>query len=148
MIHPTTVAVLSMLVLGVLPFGCDMPPDEYLPPDASVEDTDGDTDSQAGPEECPWNSGYPCSCDRIDEDCDDQSKCLWVVGDGEWGICSAVCYEPHTDCVKTGFDGESSCLLEGDGISFRCALLCEEDDHCPPDQSCVETTWGDSLCHP
>ena len=146
--NPASFVVLLALVWIWAFAGCDMPPEDYLPPDASIEDTDQDSDSQTGPEACPWNSGYPCTCDRVGEECDDQSKCLWVVGDGELGICSAVCFEPHTDCVKTGFGGESSCVLEGGGASFRCALLCEEDDQCPPDQGCAETTWGETLCHP
>ena len=128
--------------------GCDQPPENYAMPDGGIGSTDEDSDDPVGPEECPRNSGYPCTCDVIGEECDDQSKCLWVVGDGALGICSAICFEPHTDCVKTGFGGQSSCVLEGGGASFRCALLCEEDGDCPPDQGCEETGWGDTLCHP
>lgn len=143
-----TVLVALALFTGPALTGCDMPPETYTMPDAGVGgSTDDDSDTPTGPEECPWNSGYPCTCDRVGEDCDDANECLYVVGDGDLGICSAVCFEPYTDCVKTAFSGESSCVLEGGGASFRCALECEEDDQCPPDQGCVDVGW-ETLCHP
>lgn len=136
------------LPFALLLIGCDMPPETYTMPDAGVGgSTDDDGDAPLGPEECPWNSHYPCTCNHVGVDCDDESECLYVVGDGELGICSAVCYEPYTDCVKTAFSGESSCELEGGGASFRCALKCEQDDQCPPDQACVDVGW-ETLCHP
>jgi len=142
-----TTTLLFFLALGLGALGCDQPPEDWVAPDAATSDTDS-SDGPIGPEECPRNSGYPCSCDAIGEECEDQSKCLWVVGDGSLGICSAVCFEPYTDCVKTAFGGESSCVLEGGGASFRCALKCEEDGQCPPDQTCQDTGWGETLCHP
>jgi hypothetical protein len=150
MTHAKHAFLVLGLLLGAALIGCDMPPtaEEWVWPDAAISDTDEDgDDGPTGPEECPWNSGYPCTCDKVGEECDDQSKCLYVTGDGELGICSAVCFEPHTDCVKTGFGGESSCVLDGGGASFRCALVCEDDDQCPPDQSCVDMGWA-VLCHP
>jgi hypothetical protein len=127
--------------------GCDPPPDQYNEPDGSIGGDD--SDSLDGPDECPHNSGYPCTCDNPGGDCADESRCIWVegAGDGSLGFCSAVCYEPYTPCVKTGFAAASECVLEGGGASFRCALVCEHDEDCPPDQGCADVGWT-MLCHP
>jgi len=147
MIHIERALACAAVLLGMALVGCDQPPETWESSDPGG-DTGSDSATETGPAECPWNSGYPCTCDRVGGECDDQSECLYVTGDGAVGICSATCYEPYTDCVKTGFGGESSCVLAGGGASFRCALICEEDGQCPPDQGCVETDWDETLCHP
>jgi hypothetical protein len=142
--HALSALAQLTLLCGLLGFGCDLPPDRRGAPDGG---DGGGTDDLQGPASCPWNTGYPCTCDRVGEDCDDQSRCLFAAGDGDVGICSAACYEPYTPCVKTGFTASSECVLEGGGASFRCALVCEQDTDCPPDQTCVDLGWA-TLCHP
>jgi hypothetical protein len=133
---------------AVIAAGCDLPPGGTA---GSVDDSD----PLVGPEECPYNSGYPCTCDFSSDKCADESVCVWVAdpqeieddATSEVGFCSAPCYVEMTACVKTGFSAESLCILAGGGASFRCALVCEEDGDCPPDQHCKDVYWA-MLCHP
>jgi hypothetical protein len=153
MIRPA-VLVTGLVAAVLVSAGCDLPPTDYTVPDGAIGDT-GDSDTLVGPEECPHNSGYPCTCDLSVDECADESTCLWVAdpqeledeATAEVGFCSAACFEEGTPCVKTGFSAESLCVLAGGGASFRCALVCEEDDNCPPDQHCKDVGWND-LCHP
>jgi hypothetical protein len=130
-------------------------------------DTDTDTDTGTGtdtdtgtgecdtdvtpidhdPEDCPINSGWPCSCDVPEDEvwfgeCDDDSHCVlrrpcdiqehWL-----FGVCMPFCMaDDDTSCPMASFPGEPDCHLVDMSI-WGCLLQCADETDCPSDQSCV-----------
>ena len=96
---------------------------------------------------CELNTGWPCTCDRPGELCDDGSLCSpW------YSICVASCeLDPPGTCPATGYESEGVCqhVWGESGNESFCFLECEEDCDCPQDQFCVEDgEWSMSRCDP
>jgi hypothetical protein len=111
-------------------------------------DVDGDADSDTGiATDCPMNSGWPCTCNQAD--CENDDICVGVqgMGDGTAGFCTHQCTDDG-DCTEF-FDGQGSCELTGDEVTFYCGLFCTDGDDCPSDQECQFAPIVDgSICHP
>lgn len=109
-------------------------------------DTDGDGDpdtTPVGPEDCPRNSGWPCTCDRRGA-CDDGSPCVSLpfVSSG-LGVCTAACdatQPPAAQCPDHDFGAASWCQLRESptGPPTNCLLICAVPTVCPSDQTCVD----------
>jgi len=105
---------------------------------------------------CRINQAWPCTCDRVGEECRDGSLCVNLAvsfpqsapaaSPGETGYCAPSCEDPAVDrCPKTEWGLGTLCWTETytDEI-YLCILYCESDGDCPPGQEC---TTG-SYCHP
>jgi hypothetical protein len=122
-------------------------------------DSDGDSDSDSdsgsevdtGPPTCPVNSGWPCVCDFMSQNCDDGGMCGMIAGleDSMLGICSVPCDTPEGPCPDTFWDAEALCLLTyPPDETLWCGLICDSDDECPPQQTCQYVSPDFYFCHP
>jgi len=115
--------------------------------DADV-DADADTDRPPiGPEDCPRNSGWPCTCDR-EGACDDGSPCANLpFDDSNLGVCTAPC-DPDAPvagaCPDHDFAADGWCQLRSGttGAFTHCLLVCVYETVCPSDQLCVDPGLG------
>jgi hypothetical protein len=128
----------------------DPAPDTDVDTDSDADaDTDSDSDSDAS--DCPWNSGWPCTCSGV-ATCDDGSDCL-DLDSWEWsipgvGYCAESCDGNYVSCSDTAFTAQSQCAVTDGEDLFWCILICVHDSDCPSDQPCVDTGQGASICYP
>lgn len=108
---------------------------------------------ELGPEDCPVNSGWPCTCTRRSTPCDDGAICA-IVAQGQ-GICAAECIPgqpPGSACPDDGFPGHPYCQLRESPSSppTHCLLSCAHSSACPSDQECqnISGTTGVGQCLP
>jgi len=114
--------------------------------DPEPEDAD-DPKASVGPG-CPINSGWPCACDEDSAvGCDDGADCIGFGGFESCGYyCAARCSVHDGDCPATEYDADHLCALS-DGLgTYWCVLVCVEDEQCPPEQECIDTGRGASVC--
>jgi hypothetical protein len=115
--------------------------------DADVDgDVDADADADAppvGPDDCPRNSGWPCTCDRTTP-CDDGSPCVAIpIGGSPLGVCTARCDTTQpvaAQCPDHDFGAAAWCQLResATGPPTHCLLVCAVPEVCPSDQTCAD----------
>jgi hypothetical protein len=123
----------------------------------SDSSTASDTGSQAGTDSsteadatCPFDSGYPCSCNGYGPLCADGSTCM-NYGSGQ-GICAFGCTEETAEiCTATdGWGFQGWCIF---GIAPEpqfCGVECyfAETLPCPPGQWCAPIDSWVGICLP
>jgi hypothetical protein len=108
----------------------------------SDSDTDTDVDSDA---DCPFDSGWPCSCEV--QTCEDGSDCITLSGFEAYGsYCAAQCEGEGSTCPYHAYGAMAECALTDLSNNFWCILVCTGPSGCPPDQECVNTGAGASVC--
>jgi hypothetical protein len=140
----TTLLVMALALGLVAPCCDDGGPDGDADGDADG-DGDGDGDADGDAPDCPWNSGWPCTCNRL-EPCDDGSTCALVAEATEGRrLCTALCDLTQPDrliCPDTSrFPGSlGMCFLQASpyGDPDHCLLGCMVESACPSDQRCVD----------
>jgi len=163
--------VLTATAFALLPGACRHVEDPGFPADADVDDdsdadSDGDSDADADSDAdsdgdsdvdadsdgdsdvgCPWNSGWPCTCDIPGQLCDNSDLCAAIqgLGDGQEGVCVRECTsDPGCD---NAYLAGSCALTDFQQSTFYCIIVCTGSDQCPPGQTCQYVT-GASICHP
>lgn len=111
--------------------------------DVSPSDSGDEDAATMGPADCPWNTGYPCTCTRA-ETCDDGTRCAtlpWI--ESGLGVCVAECIPdqpPGTACPTHDFVAPAWCQIRAEptGPLTHCLLVCAHSDNCPSDQVCTD----------
>lgn len=100
-------------------------------PEIGVYYTDDDENTLFCDEQCQIHTLYtPCSNNL---DCiGDNGTCF-----GTFHLCSVTCSPNNNTCPSIPTDAEPKCTEQLVGPSL-CALICDEDEDCPPDVHCVE----------
>jgi hypothetical protein len=109
----------------------------------------GDAGIGTGADDCPMNSGWPCTCDGSSATCEDGSDCLEILGLDNGPYCAASCPGQGGTCPATEYAAEVTCAITDQaGSSFWCILVCTSSDQCPTDQTCAAMGQSVSVCLP
>lgn len=92
-------------------------------------------------EECPWNSGWPCTCDVPFGLCSDGNVCMPVSMTDGHGVCAAP-VEGGGGCPAVDYEGVPAPVWDPNGTvdpnaAVYCGLVCEGAMDCPSGQECL-----------
>ncbi len=100
---------------------------------------------QGSANDCPLNSGWPCTCTQP---CQDGSTCILVDAPGfsvSQGICSPTC---TGSCPCSNFGAGGECISFTGGEKSCMLTSCSTSADCPNGQQCGSLSNGKRVCYP